>query len=259
MADLDRMWFPDPAQCLPEITASGQLVWLEACAPSPPAGGAESVPAGRERQHTMPNSLVAAFVDGLRQTVPFHSLPVTNRPTEELFEAHNTCLLQLRLPLYYDRLRKPRPREKTFDAAIQSGLAILSSFAATVGTHQAIVRIERGAPEAISFQPRPFSGANWVRPHSISPVAIQADLTDPLLEIDPIDARSTLTMPVSTRDVLHLAGKVATVLALQAEHRTLPSGTATFIFTKDGATPTGRVVYRSLLNLPARTVELGST
>ena len=50
----------------------------------------------------MPNPLVAAFVEGLRGTVPFRSLPVTNRPTEELFEAHNTCLLQLRLPLHQE-------------------------------------------------------------------------------------------------------------------------------------------------------------
>ena len=107
----------------------------------------------------MPNSLIAAFVEGLRSTVPFHNLPVTNRPTEELWSAHNTCLLQLRLPLYYDRLRKPQPKQKAYDQAIQSGLAILSSFAAVVDTRQMIVRIERGAPEAISFQPRPFSGA----------------------------------------------------------------------------------------------------
>jgi len=199
------------------------------------------------------------MIEGLRSTVPFHGLPVTNRPTEELWTAHNDALLQLRLPLYYDRLRKPQPKQKAYDQAIQSGLAILSSFAAVVDTRQAIVRIERGAPEAISFQPRPF-GANFIRQYGISPVALQVSWTDPLLEAHPINGRSSLTTAVSTRDILHLAGKVATALALQVEHRTLPSGHATFLFTREGHRPMARVVYRPLLaDLPARTVELASS
>jgi hypothetical protein len=210
----------------------------------------------------MPNPLVAAFVEGLRDTVPFRSLPVTNRPLEELWQAHNDTLLKLRLPLHFSRLGKPQPKQKAYDAAIQTGLAELSSFASVVGTNQVIVRIERGAPKAISFQPRPFA-VNWVRPHGISPVALQTNWTDPLLTHDDFDGRITHTTAVSTRDVVHLAGKVALALARQVEHGTHPSGHATFIFNPRGEVPGGRIVYRPLLagarHKYARTVELASS
>ena len=151
----------------------------------------------------MPDTLIAAVVEGLRQTVPFHRLPATSRPTEALWSAVNDTLLQLRLPLHHARLGKPRPKQKVYDAAIQSGLAVLGAFARQVGTSQAIVRIAGGAPEAISFQPRPF-GANWTREHGITPVALQSSWSDPLLERDPGEGPRLLTRDVATRDIIHL-------------------------------------------------------
>jgi hypothetical protein len=208
----------------------------------------------------MANPLVVALLEGMRHTTPFRALPATNRPTEELWSAHNDVMLKLRLPLHHERLRKAWPKQATFDAAIQSGLAILSRFAATVGTHQAIVRIERGSPEVISFQPRPLGGANWTRTHCISPVALQNGWTDPLRTHDEFDGRTSLTTAVGTRDILHLASGVAIALGRQVERHTHPSGTATLIFNPRGKVPGGRIVYRprdaGLRNLSARTVVL---
>jgi hypothetical protein len=206
----------------------------------------------------MPNSLIAAFLDGLRQTQPFHSLPASNQLTEQLWESHNTVLLQLRLPLYYDRLRKPRPKQKTYDTAIQSGLAVLGSFALITGTAQAIVRIDRGASQAISFQARPF-GANWVVDHGVTPVALQQSWSDPLLERDQMEAPRMLTLDVSTRDVLHLAGKVALAVVNSTTTDPRSRGTATFTFARIGTQPKARVIYRPLQpNEPATVIALAT-
>ena len=206
----------------------------------------------------MPNNLVAALLEGMRQTTPFRTLPMTNRPTEELWSAHNAVLLQLQMPLHHERLRKPRPKDKAFDTAIQSGLAELCSFAAVAGTNQAVVRIEGGAPRAISFQSRPF-GVNWTPARCITPAELRNDFKDPLLDTDAINGRSTLTMPVTVRDVVFLAGQVALALARQVEGLRA-NGVATFIFNARGEVPGGRVVYRprhaGVRGLSARTVEL---
>jgi hypothetical protein len=207
----------------------------------------------------MPNPLIAAFVEGLRQTMPFHSLPASNRLTETLWTAHNDTLLRLRLPLYYDRLRKPRPKQKTYDAAIQSGLAVLGSFALLTGTAQAIIRIDRSTAQAISFQPRPF-GANWIVKHGITPAAMQVSWTDPLLERDPMEVPRLLTLDVSTRDILHLAGKVALAVVNSTTTDPRSNGVATFTFARTGTQPKARVVYRPLaLNAPSHTVVLAGT
>jgi hypothetical protein len=187
-------------------------------------------------------SLVAAMVEGRLQTVPFHKLPATTRPINALWFAHTHALLQLRLPLYHTRLRKPRPKQKVYDEALQAGLAVLASFAREVGTHRAIVRIDKGTLDAISFQPRPFA-ANWNRSPSLSPDALADPTTDPL----------TLTgqLPtVSTGDMLHLAGKVALVMADIAaaeDHPDYPpSGTVTIEFPPNAEKPAAHLVYRHL-------------
>ncbi len=207
----------------------------------------------------MPDSLITAVVEGLRHTVPFRGLPATSRPTEQLWTAHNDTLLLLRLPLYHDRLRKPRPKQKVYDAAIQAGLAVLGAVARETDTHQAIVRIADGEPDAISFQPRPF-GANWTREHGITPTALQQSWSDPLLECDPVMGSVSLTMDVSTRDIVHLAAKVALAVVKSTTTSSHPSGTATFTFTRRSFLPEARVVYRPLQpNEPARIVELVTT
>lgn len=192
-------------------------------------------------------SLIAAIVEGLQQTVPFHSLPATTRPINALWFAHTQSLLQLRLPLYHTRLRKPRPKQKVYDEALQAGLAVLASFAREVGTQRAIVRVAEGTLDAISFQPRPFA-ANWNRQPALSPGALADPTLDPL----------TLTgqMPiVSTGDMLHLAGKVALVMAdvsaaAAGVHR--GSGTATIEFPSNPDKPAARLVYRPLNASPCQ-------
>jgi hypothetical protein len=202
-------------------------------------------------------TLIAALLEGLRHTVPFHTLPATNRPAEQLWTAHNDTLLQLRMPLYHGRLAKPRPKQKVFDTAIQSGLAVLGSFALTTHIPQAVVRLERGSPTAISFQPRPFGGANWTPRHGISPTRLQLSWTDPLLERNPDEAPGQLTMDVSTRDMLFMAGKVAVATANSAGPNWRPSGTATLTFATTGTRPEARIVFRPLEpNRPATVVEL---
>ena len=185
----------------------------------------------------MPSTLVEAIVAAIRLTVPFRTLPAMTRPLDELWHAHNSTLLSLRLPLYHNRLHKPRPRPKAYDAAIQAGLAILGAFARAVTTRQAIVRIERGQLAAISFQPRPFA-ANWNREHALSPGALADAMTDPLT--------MTGQQPtVSTGDMIHLAGKVAMTVADIASNGVQANGTATFEFgTAPGTQPVVRVVYR---------------
>jgi hypothetical protein len=182
-------------------------------------------------------SLIEAMVEGLRQTAPFQSLPAMTRPQDELWRALNNTLLQLRQPLYYEYLHKPAPKDKDYDEAIQSGLAILHVYAANTGTRQAIVRLKNGHTDAISFQPRPL-GANWTAQHLLQPQA----LLDP--DKDPLTAAGSLP-EVSTFDMLHMAGKVARAFAMRSVGpKVPPNGVATFEFAKaDNQTP-ARMVYR---------------
>jgi hypothetical protein len=204
----------------------------------------------------MTNELIKGVVDALRRTPPYRSLPVTNRPHDALWHAHNDALHMLRLPLHHQYLRKPRPKPAAFDAAIQAGLAILASFAWVIGTRQAIVRISDGQRQAISFQPRPF-GTNWTAEHAISPVSLHSNVLDPLLAPSPpIEARAQPRLEVPTRDILHLAGKTALVLmnSTGGEHKT---GHVTFVFDNSGPEPRARAVWRPLpANTPGRIVEV---
>jgi hypothetical protein len=184
----------------------------------------------------MPNPLLAAFVDDLRSTVPFQTLPAMSRPLETLWSAHNQTLLAMRQPLYGSYLRpgKARPKPKDYATAVQSGLAILAAYANATGTKQAIVRFTKGKTDAISFQPRP-SGANWTKQHALTGID---RAHDPMVETNEYEA-------VTTADILFLAEK--TVLTFIGEHTnpSIISGTATFVFfdpTKD--TPNARLVLR---------------
>ena len=185
----------------------------------------------------MPSTLIEAIVEAIRLTVPFRTLPAMTRPLDEFWHAHNHALLSLRLPLYHERLHKTRPKPQAYDAAIQTGLAILGAFAGAMNTRQAIVRIDSGQLAAISFQPRPFA-ANWNREHALSPGALVDPMTDPL----------TLTSQrpiVSTGDMIHLAGKIAMAVAGMASNSAQADGTVTFEFgTAAGNQPAVRAVYR---------------
>jgi hypothetical protein len=208
----------------------------------------------------MPNSLITAFVEGLTETLPFRGLSVkTNRLNETLWTAVNDTNLKLRLPLYWDQLRKPRPKKAVYDASIQAGLAVLGSFAMITNTKQAIVRIEHGNATAVSFQPRPFGEANWTRDHGIMPVALQNSYSDPLLERDRADGPIPLTMDVSTRDILHMARKVADAVVKSSTTTMFADGVATFTFARRSFRPEARVIYRPLqANEPATVVTLAT-
>jgi len=182
-------------------------------------------------------SLIEAMVEGLRQTAPFQSLPAMTRPQDQFWHVLNNTLLQLRQPLYHQYLHKPVPKDKVYDEAIQSGLAILHVYAANTGTHQAIVRLMNGHTDAISFQPRPL-GANWTAQHLLQPQALLDSDKDPLTTAGGLPE-------VSTLDMLHMAGKVARAFAMCSVGPKVPSnGTATFEFAKtDNQTP-ARLIYR---------------
>lgn len=186
----------------------------------------------------MTNPFLEGLIEGLQQSVAFKDLVVMNRPPDTLWHAHNTALLQLRLPLYAYRLqpKKAAPKAKIYDEAIQSGLAILAAFAQQAGTNQAIVRLTDKWFDSISFQPRP-SGANWTAEHAITPEALHEPLTDPLIGENNWAA-------VWTGDMLHLAGKTALAYAHKNHNG---EGTATFEFfeTAQGG-PCARLVYRPL-------------
>jgi hypothetical protein len=173
----------------------------------------------------------------LRETHPFHNLPATSQHHQTLWTAYNRTLLALRLPLYHNRLGKPRPKQTAYDEAIQMGLALLAAFAHHAGTHQAIVRID-GNGEAISFQPRPWA-ANWTAQHALSPEALQDAERDPLTQ-------HGQRPQVSTADIVHLPRLVALAF-IKAKHTSShrASGTATFEFyTNNWDQPSTRLCWR---------------
>jgi hypothetical protein len=177
----------------------------------------------------MPSTLIEAMVARLQRTAPFHGKPVMNRPLNTLWHWHEQTLLQLRQPLHHRYLRKPRPKLKVYDEAIQAGLAILAAFASETHVKQAIVRI--GADnrlDAISFQPRPFAAA-WNRTHAISPGA----LADAMM--DPMSGAEVPRMHVA--DMIHLAGKVSLAIANKVTDDGDISGHATFEFNRNPNAP----------------------
>src|ERR1700722_5903183 len=102
----------------------------------------------------------------------------------------------MRLPLYWRRLGRAIPNPAAYEIAVQSGLAILSTFANTVGTRQAVLSSYAGTIISISFHPRPY-GVNWTAEHALS----QGEVTT----MFPHDHG----MHVEVSDMLHLAAKVA--------------------------------------------------
>jgi hypothetical protein len=88
------------------------------------------------------------------------------------------------------------PKPAAYEIAVQSGLAILSAFANTVGTRQAVLSSYGGTIVSISFQPRP-QGVNWAAEHALS----RGDVTSMFPHDD--------GMHVEVSDMLHLAAKVA--------------------------------------------------
>jgi hypothetical protein len=199
--------------------------------------------------------LLEAFADGIRATLPFADLPATTRPTDVIHVAHNSANLSLRLPLHHLRLGKPRPKSTTYSHAIQAGLAILASFAHAAGTRQIIVRIADRSREAISFQPRPASG-NWTRVHAISPALLHSNFTDPLPRPDEALAPAGMMAEVSTRGVVHMAGKTALAM-LHAIPDEIDDCTVTYVFDNGFIRPHARAVLRPLeANKPAHIIEL---
>jgi len=187
-------------------------------------------------------SLLEAFAEGLRLTVPFNDLPATTRPTDVIWITANSTNLALRLPLYHLKLGKPRPKSSTYNHAIQSGLAILASFAHAAGTRQAIVRIAGGERKAISFQKRPAS-ANWTCVHAISPDLLHSNFTDPLPRPDEALAPAGMMAEVSTRGVVHMAGKTALTI-LHSLPEEIDDCTVTYVFDNGFLRPHARAVLR---------------
>lgn len=188
----------------------------------------------------MSNIFLEGFLEGLRMTAPFTDLSAKSRPKTMVWDAYDSTLLALRHPVHHAYLRKPALKPAAHDASIQAGLAVLAAFARGLNTRQALVRIEGDRCQTISFQPRPF-GCNWTAAHAISPESLQGDWKDPLLE----GIESTpFGNVVSTRKVVHLAGKVALAIA----HRTGnwdASGQLTFEFEPNWRVPTARARWRS--------------
>jgi hypothetical protein len=187
----------------------------------------------------MSDQLIAGIVEDLQNTLPFHDkLPVTNRPQNALWAALNRTLLELRLPLHHDRLRKPRPKPAVYDQAVQSGLAILASFARQAGTQRAITPLRNGIAQKVSFQPRPFD-ANWTATHALHPPEFCDPKQDPMTRDDP-------RLPqVSIADMLHLARKVAVAFTRSRDDLRTIDGTATFEFmTNNLGQPSAWLVFR---------------
>jgi len=199
-------------------------------------------------------SLLEVFAEFLLLTDPFKGLPAMNRPADTILEASKQTNMALRLPLYYTRLGKPRPKPKIFEEAIQYGLGLLTAFASAADTNQIIVRLKDGERDAISMQPRLF-GANWVRKHGISPANLWNNNTDPMPAPDPALPAEEQASELSTRGMLHMAGKVA--LAIQRMDPLTPAdGTVTFVFNEEYPL-FARAVFRPLAaNQPQRQVAL---
>ena len=143
----------------------------------------------------MNDDIAKRMVERLCLTPPFARLPVTNRPMENLWLAVDQALMALRLPLYFRRLGKSQPKPAAYEIAIQTSLAILEAFAATVGTRQAVLSSEGGRFTSISFQPRPY-GVNWTAEHALT----VGDVDETFHRVH--------AMHVEVSDMLHLAAKV---------------------------------------------------
>jgi hypothetical protein len=168
----------------------------------------------------------------LRVTKPFGDLPVMNRPMSVVWAALDQTLDLMRLPLYHQRLRKPQPAEKAYEAAIQKALALLGAFAVAFEVNQAIVRSSRRWIDSISFQPRP-EGMNWTAKHAIAP----ADLVH--------HANSQHAYDVALEDFLFLAAKVTYVISRRPAGA-LPDTVATYAFRLFGDVPAVEGVVREL-------------
>jgi hypothetical protein len=174
-----------------------------------------------------PASIVAAIVEDLRSSLPFHGLPAKTRPQNALYQALNQALLSLRMPLHHVRLGKPRPKPAAYDQAIQQGLAILAAFAAATGTQRAIVPLHGGAAGKTSLQPRPWD-VNWTPKHALSP----PEFTDPTK--DPLTRDDHGLPRVSAGDFVHLPRKLALAfIGAHSEQLAGISGVATFEFQLD--------------------------
>ena len=161
----------------------------------------------------MDDILIARMAEQLLANKRFSDLPAMTRPMNTVWTALNNTLLALRLPIYHVYLGKPAPKRAVREAAIQSALAMLATFANCVGTKQAIVTSHGGHAHAISFQPRPF-GINWTARHAIA----SAD-----------DAQLSHGPKVGIDDMLFLAVKVTCAIACYQAGHMAPS-TATFMF-----------------------------
>jgi hypothetical protein len=171
----------------------------------------------------MPNPHVERIVAALQETKQFHnSMPVTSRPMNALWAAHERALLALRMPMHYDRLRKAKPKPKAYTEAIDLGLAILAAFARVADSQRAIVTFRDAGAASISFQPRPW-GANWTSRHALS-----SGLVEP--KDDPMTADDPDRLPrVTTGDLLHMARKLTLAFLNLHDLRHMP-GSATFEF-----------------------------
>jgi hypothetical protein len=168
----------------------------------------------------IPDETIERMLPYLQLVDDFQDLPVRNRPPMPLlWKILDTCLQELRLPLYSIRLGKKPPSPKDAARAIQRALALLTVFAHAVGTRQAIVSIVDGWPQRISFQPRPF-GLNWTADHAVDPVAIPSRWHE-----------APVFYEVSIEDMLHLAPKIAFAVSETNIGRPL-NAVATFLFER---------------------------
>lgn len=166
----------------------------------------------------MDDTLADRIVSVLQNTRPFQSMSVTSRPLNDLWNALNSTLLELRGSIYHIRLGKKAPKLAARQATIQKCLALLSAFATVFGTRQAIVSCERGLPRSISFQPQP-EGLNWTAQHALS---CKHDIPQPIGLVE-------------THDFMFLAVKTVCAIAhYQMGH--MRDGTATFQFSLPGKT-----------------------
>jgi len=175
----------------------------------------------------MDDILAARMAERLLADRRFSDLPAMTRPMNTVWTVLNNTLLVLRLPIYHLYLGKPAPKRAVREAAIQSALAMLATFADCVGTKQSIITSHGGHAHAISFQPRPF-GINWTARHAIA----SAD-----------DAQLSHGPNVGIDDMLFLAVKVTCAIAgYQAGH--MAPSTTTFLF--GAAHPAVVVIVREM-------------
>ena len=68
---------------------------------------------------------MATIAASLRLTQPFHDLPVSRHPHNDVFTAYERAVRALRLPLYHMRLGKPRPKDFTSKAGSGDSLGVM--------------------------------------------------------------------------------------------------------------------------------------